>query len=186
MKIEDFKFDPKFVTRFNDNEESQVTIDQFIDFLNDMKKKGLDKDAKLNICGSGKFFFHYNSDKKIVCLDTDSLSEEYIKNDPKSLYNGRFRLDYNEEEWLKAKVYGFNAEYSGMRINKKSIPKGKYFYEIAHDNDYGNPTRVTSNYIVENFYGTIITDHPLPLDKNNQLYLEKGDFQIVYHEPDWR
>lgn len=73
-----------------------------------------------------------------------------------------------------------------MRINKKSIPKGKYFYEIAHDNDYGNPTRVTSNYIVENFYGTIITDHPLPLDKNNQLYLEKGDFQIIYHEPDWR
>lgn len=90
-------------------------------------------------------------------------------------------LKYDEEVWQKGKICGFDCEFSDMRIDKKSIPKGKYIYEVSGD-DYGgaNPVRV-AKYILVNFYGTIVTDDLLPLDDQGQLYLKDGDLKI-----DWR
>lgn len=189
MKSEDFKLNPDFAMKFDDLDENQITIDEFINFLNDMKKKGVDKNAKLYICGSSRFFFHYNSDKKYVCLDTESLPEDYEeRTDPlvfpkytrntKKIHNN-FRLDYENEEWKTANILGLKCEFSDIRINEKSIPKGKYFYEVASDDGCEDPVRIASHVGI-NFYGTIVSDYPLELDNEDQLWLEDGDLQIEW------
>lgn len=38
---------------------------------------GVSRDAKLNICGSDNFFFHYCKDTGEIRLDTKSLAESY-------------------------------------------------------------------------------------------------------------
>lgn len=47
------------------------------------------------------------------------------------------RLKYDEEKFSKVKVCGIECEFSDMRIDRGSIPVGKYFYEVAGDDESG-------------------------------------------------
>lgn len=94
------------------------------------------------------------------------------------------RLNYEDEEWKTASICGFDCKFSDIRINKKSIPKGMYFYEIKAVHDESSSRSSTQMILAKNvdtdFYGTIVTNYQLELDKNNQLYLENGDLQIEW------
>ena len=43
------------------------------------------------------------------------------------------RLKYGEERFSRVKVCGIECEFSDMRIDRGSIPEGKYLYEVAGD-----------------------------------------------------
>ena len=47
------------------------------------------------------------------------------------------RLKYDEEKFSKVKVCGIECEFSDMRIDRSSIPEGKYLYEVAGDDESG-------------------------------------------------
>ena len=86
------------------------------------------------------------------------------------------RLDYRTEKFVKVSVCGILCEFNDMRIDRDTIPKGKYQYEVAGDDDSGgDPVRASLGVLV-NFFGTLICDKPLPLGDDGILWLVDGEF----------
>lgn len=62
--------------------------------------------------------------------------------------------------------------FDGMRINLNSIPKGKIWYQIRHNDDGDMATPVTiveRQGITVNFCGTLISDTDLHLDAETDI-----------------
>ena len=86
------------------------------------------------------------------------------------------RLDYTTKLFEKVNVCGVPCEFSDMRIDRSTVPKGKYQYEVADDDESsGDPARVKSGIMV-NFFGTLICDKPLPIGEDGVVWLKNGDF----------
>ena len=86
------------------------------------------------------------------------------------------RLDYGKETFEKVSVDGIKCEFSGMRIDRNTVPEGKYQYEVAGDDESGGePARIKLGILV-NFFGTLICDEPLPIGENGVLWVMDGDF----------
>lgn len=86
------------------------------------------------------------------------------------------RLDYKNEPFSKVSVCGIQCEFSDMRIDRSTVPKGKFQYEVAGDDDSGgDPVRIQWGIMV-NFFGTLISDEPLPLGDSGILWLMDSDF----------
>lgn len=86
------------------------------------------------------------------------------------------RLDYRTEKFQKVSVCGIPCDFSDMRIDRSTVPEGRYQYEVADDDEgQGDPARVQRGVLV-NFFGTLISDVPLPLGCDGVLWLQDGDF----------
>ena len=48
------------------------------------------------------------------------------------------RLDYRKERYEKVRVCGIECEFNDMRIDRSTVPAGKYQYEVAGDDDCGD------------------------------------------------
>ena len=89
------------------------------------------------------------------------------------------RYDYNKEHFEKVRVCGIRCLFSDVRIERSTVPEGKYQYEIGGDDDSGGePARVQIGVWV-NFFGTLICDVPLPLGTDRVLWLQEGDFTWI-------
>lgn len=87
------------------------------------------------------------------------------------------RLDYKKEKFQKVSVCGIPCDFSDVRIDRSTVPKDRYQYEVADDDEsQGEPSRVRLGIMV-NFLGTLISDVPLPLINDNVLWLQEGDFE---------
>ena len=87
------------------------------------------------------------------------------------------RLDYSQEKFTKVRVCGIECDFTDMRIDKSTVPEGRYQYEVADDDEsQGNPARVRWGIMV-NFFGTLISDVPLLLGSDGVLWLDDGDFK---------
>ena len=86
------------------------------------------------------------------------------------------RVDYQAEHKITVKVRDALCEFMDMRVDRSTIPTGKFVYEVAGDDDSGgDPARIKS-YVMVNFYGTLISDTELPIGEDGVLWLEDGDF----------
>lgn len=88
------------------------------------------------------------------------------------------RYDYAEVETERVEVKGIPCEFYDMRIDRDTIPKGMYLYEVADGDSDGIPARIRQGILV-NFYGTLICKQELPLDEEGVLWMEEGDFKYV-------
>lgn len=86
------------------------------------------------------------------------------------------RLDYRKEAFEKVSVCGIECEFNDMRIDRNTVPKGKYQYEVAGDDDSGGDPARVKQAIMVNFFGTLICDKPLPIGDDGVLWLMDGDF----------
>ncbi len=87
------------------------------------------------------------------------------------------RADYNKETFTGVQVCGIECDFSDMRIDKSTVPKTRYQYEVADDDEsQGDPARVRRGIMV-NFFGTLISDVPLPLGEDEVLWLQGRDFE---------
>lgn len=87
------------------------------------------------------------------------------------------RYDYRTEHFQKVKVKGTECLFNDMRIDRGTVPDGKYLYEVADGDSDGIPARIREGIMV-NFYGTIITDHPLPME-DGVMWLDEEDWKWV-------
>lgn len=86
------------------------------------------------------------------------------------------RCDYKTEQLQKVSVCGIMCEFSDIRIDRSTVPEGKYQYEVAGDDDSGgDPARIRRGIMV-NFFGTLICDQPLPIGNDGVLWLGEGNF----------
>lgn len=89
------------------------------------------------------------------------------------------RLDYGKEKMQVVEVRGIRCEFNDMRIDRNTVPEGKFQYEVAGDDDSGgDPARIQKGVMV-NFYGTLISDEELPLGEHGILWVENGDFRYL-------
>lgn len=88
------------------------------------------------------------------------------------------RLDYRKEKMELVEVKGIRCEFNDMRIDRNTIPEGKFLYEVADGDSDGIPARIRHGIMV-NFYGTLVCDSELPLGDNGVLWIEEGDFKYL-------
>lgn len=85
-------------------------------------------------------------------------------------------INYRTEKFQKVRVCGIPCDFSDMRIDRSTVPKERCQYEVADDDEsQGNPSRVKRSIMV-NFFGTLISDVPLPIGREGVLWLYDGDF----------
>lgn len=90
------------------------------------------------------------------------------------------RLDYRTEKFQKVSVCGIPCDFSDVRIDRSTVPTERYQYEVTGDDvSGGDPARVQRGVLV-NFFGTLISDVPLPLVDDNVLWLRDGDFEWLW------
>ncbi len=86
-------------------------------------------------------------------------------------------IDYRTERFQKVSVCGIPCDFSDMRIDRSTVPKERYQYEAADDDEsQGDPSRVRRSVMV-NFFGTLICETPLPFGNDGVLWLQEGDFE---------
>ncbi len=89
-----------------------------------------------------------------------------------------YEIRLQEDKTEKVEVKGIVCEFYDMRIDRATVPDGKYLYEVAGDDDSGaEPARVGKGVLV-NFYGSLICNQPLLLEEK-VMWLETGEFKYV-------
>lgn len=77
-----------------------------------------------------------------------------------------------EETYIEIFLFGKPALFNDMRIERESVPKGLYQYEVRHDDDgCGDPVQI-ANGIMVNHFGTILTREPLKLPADGYLDID--------------
>ena len=84
------------------------------------------------------------------------------------------RLNAREVLWEKVEVLGKEGLFVDLRVDRKTVPEGYHMYEVRHsDNDWGEPVEI-GEWIMVNFFGTLLTKEPFELEKStavNNAYL---------------
>ena len=61
-------------------------------------------------------------------------------------------------------VLGQPMIFTNLRIDRSTVPKGLYLYEVLHDSDCkGIPVQIAEHILV-NHWGTLLTSHPIRLN----------------------
>lgn len=88
------------------------------------------------------------------------------------------RLNAREVSWEKVEVFGKEGLFVDLRIDRNTVPEGYIMYEIRHsDEDWGEPAQI-GEWILVNFYGTILMKESLDLIRSsaiNNSYLDIED-----------
>ncbi len=93
-----------------------------------------------------------------------------------------YRQDAVKEKFEKVTVLGKPMLFTCLRIDRATVPKGLYMYEVRHDDDMrGDPVQI-ARWIMVNHLGTLISSEPLKLVPSktiNNAYLD------IDPEKDW-
>lgn len=88
------------------------------------------------------------------------------------------RYYYRKECKQMVDVRGIRCEYMDVRIDRDTVPKSKFVYEVADGDSDGTPARIRPG-ILANFYGTLVTDQELTPDEGDTIWLGEGDWKWV-------
>ena len=67
------------------------------------------------------------------------------------------RYNAMEETFTEVRVLGKPALFHDLRIDRSTVPKGLYLYEVRHDDEgWGDPVQIAKGIMV-NHFGSIIT-----------------------------
>lgn len=92
------------------------------------------------------------------------------------------RVNAMDVTWEKVDVLGKEGLFTCLRVDKTTIPKGWYFYEVRHDDFcYGDPIEIALGVLV-NHWGTLIMEEPLELIPEPSLH---NAYLYIDPERDW-
>ena len=80
------------------------------------------------------------------------------------------RYNAKKEHWNGLEILGVEGIFTDLRIERSSVPKNLYFYELRDDCSDGIPCQYKSGILVD-FFGTFISKEPLP-DDNDGFFSE--------------
>lgn len=81
------------------------------------------------------------------------------------------RYDAMTEDFEEITVFNKTALFTNIRIDKATVPKGLYMYEVRHNDDWSDPVQIGKS-IVVNHFGTILTREPIKLSQSGLLYID--------------
>ena len=86
-----------------------------------------------------------------------------------------YRENAMQEKYTEVTVLGKPMLFTDLRIDRATVPKGLYVYEVRHDDDmWGDPAQI-ANWVMVNHLGTLISREPLKLVPSkavNNAYLD--------------
>ena len=93
-----------------------------------------------------------------------------------------YGADARKEIFEEVTVLDKPMLFTSLRVDRTTIPKGMYLYEVRHD-DYGrgDPCQI-GNWILVNHWGTLISNEPLkliPVPQRDNAFLD------IDPEKDW-
>ncbi len=90
------------------------------------------------------------------------------------------RFYASKESFELITVLGKPALFSNIRIDKSTVPKGLFLYEIRHDDDgKGDPVQIAKGILV-NHFGSIITHKKIGLPRDGYLDIDPAkDFSFT-------
>ena len=95
----------------------------------------------------------------------------------------RFGIDARKEIFEEVTVLGVPMLFSAMHVDKSTVPKGLYLYEVRHDDEgRGEPVQL-GNWILVNHWGTLISSQPVKL---TQVPYRDNAYRDIDPEKDWK
>lgn len=92
------------------------------------------------------------------------------------------RFNAMDVTWEKVDVLGKEGLFTCLRVDKTTIPKGWYFYEVRHDDFcYDEPIEIALG-VLANHWGTLIMEEPLELIPEPILH---NAYLDIDSEKDW-
>ena len=82
------------------------------------------------------------------------------------------RYNAMEETFTEVRVLEKPALFHDLRIDRSTVPKGLYLYEVRHDDEgWGDPVQIAKGIMV-NHFGSIITREPIRLPPHGYLDID--------------
>ena len=95
----------------------------------------------------------------------------------------RFGIDARKESFEEVTVLGVPMLFTAMHVDKSTVPKGLYLYEVRHDDEgHGEPVQL-GNWILVNHWGTLISSQPVKL---TQVPYRDNAYRDIDPEKDWK
>lgn len=86
-----------------------------------------------------------------------------------------YRLDARTEKYETIEFFGIPMLFSNFRLDRSTVPKGMHLYEVRHsDYEDADPVEIR-DYVLVNFWGTLLSRKPLRLDERGCRYVRNGD-----------
>ena len=77
-----------------------------------------------------------------------------------------------QENFTEVRVLGKPALFHDLRIDRSTVPKGLYLYEVRHDDEgVGDPVQIAKGIMV-NHFGSIITRESIRLPPDGYLDID--------------
>lgn len=93
-----------------------------------------------------------------------------------------WKIDARKEKFEVVTVLGEKMLFSCCRVDRQSVPKGLYLYEVRHsDEDWGEPIQI-AEWIRVNHWGTLLTCKPIELEKSPVI---DNSYRDIDSEHDW-
>lgn len=87
-----------------------------------------------------------------------------------------YPIDAAQERMEAVEVFGVPGLFTTLRVNRATIPKGIYAYDMqTSEEDWSQPCLIARHITVEH-YGTVITASPIELPETGYRDMEPGDF----------
>ena len=91
-------------------------------------------------------------------------------------------IDARKEKFQVVTVLGEKMLFTNARVDRQSVPKGLYLYEVRHsDEDWGEPIQI-AEWIRVNHWGTLLSSKPIELEKSPVIY---NSYRDIDPEIDW-
>lgn len=93
-----------------------------------------------------------------------------------------YHIDAAKEHFELVTVFDKPMLFTCLRVNRSTVPKGLFVYEVRHDDDgMGDPCEIADSILV-NHWGTLISSQPLALEPHP---ISQKRSLLVDSETDW-
>lgn len=82
---------------------------------------------------------------------------------------GKYPIDAMQESFEDVTVLDVPMLFTCLRVDRSTVPKGLYMYEVRHDDgQQGDPMQL-GKWIMENHFGTLISNRPIRLEQSADI-----------------
>lgn len=87
-----------------------------------------------------------------------------------------YPIDANTAQFEAVEILGIPGLFTTERVNRATVPKGMYLYEMqTSEDDWGQPCLLGRHITVEHF-GSVLTASPIDLNERGYRDMAPGDF----------
>lgn len=84
-----------------------------------------------------------------------------------------------DEKYEVMMLFGEKVLFTCCRIDRKTVPKGLYAYDLRHDDEGRGDICEIARGVWVNHYGTVISDKPILLPDESYRLVYKHDYDYV-------